>query len=55
MVSKGEAADSPPNHGELLALVDSVKINGTLNDREANSIAMLRAGLMALAEKGTSA
>ncbi len=43
-----DQAALPPSHGELIALVDSLR-TGTLNDRQQEVIWQLRAGLMSLA------
>jgi len=45
-----DQAALPPSHGELIALVDSLR-TGTLNDRQQEVIWQLRAGLMSLAEQ----
>jgi hypothetical protein len=43
------AADAPPNPAELLALVDSLR-GGTLNETQVETVRLLRAGILALAE-----
>jgi len=40
----------PPNAGQLLALVDSLR-SGTLNEAQAETVHALRAGILALAER----
>jgi hypothetical protein len=42
--------EAQPNAGKLLALVDSVRRNGTLNAQQVDTLQLLRAGLLALAE-----
>jgi hypothetical protein len=41
----------PPSAGQLLALVDSLR-EGTLNKTQAETVRQLRAGILALTEKG---
>lgn len=41
---------SPPSHGELIALVDSLH-GGTLNQTQVEALQTLRSGILALAEK----
>ena len=45
-----DAVAAPPTHGELLALVDSLR-SGTLNDTQADAVRRIRIGIMALAEQ----
>ena len=45
-----DAAAKPPNYGEMLALVDSLR-SGTLNETQAETANALRTGLTALAER----
>jgi integrase len=45
-----DAAAEPPTHGELLALVDSLR-SGTLNDTQTETVCLLRARLAMLAER----
>jgi site-specific recombinase XerD len=42
--------ESQPNAGKLLALVDSLR-SGTLNESQAEKLQLLRAGILALAER----
>jgi hypothetical protein len=44
-----DAVAAPPSHGELLALVDSLR-GGTLNEAQTNAVCRIRIGVMALAE-----
>lgn len=45
-----DAAKAPPTPAELVALVDALR-RGTLNDQQAETVAVLRAGLLAMAEQ----
>ena len=45
-----DAAAEPPNSGQLLALVDTLR-NGTLNEAQQETVRVLRAGIVALAER----
>jgi integrase len=45
-----DARAAPPRHGELLALVDSLR-SSTLNKAQATTVRRLRVGIMALAER----
>jgi hypothetical protein len=45
--------EAQPNAGRLLALVDSLR-GGTLNEAQAETVGLLRAGILALAEKSES-
>ena len=47
----GEGATSPPDSGQLLALVDALHA-GTLNDTQRETVQALRIGILALAESG---
>lgn len=49
-----DAAAEPPTHGELLALVDSLR-SGMLNDSQTETVRLLRAKLAALAERAATA
>jgi integrase/recombinase XerD len=46
------SAVSPPSHGELLALVDSLRA-GTLNEMQVGTLQILRKGILALAKQTT--
>jgi integrase len=48
-----DAAAEPPTSGQLLALVDALR-NGTLNEAQQETVRVLRAGIVALAERGSS-
>ena len=48
-----DAAAEPPTSGQLLALVDALR-NGTLNEVQQETMRALRAGIMALAERGSA-
>jgi hypothetical protein len=50
----GENTGTPPDSGQLLALVDALHA-GTLNDAQRETVQALRAGLLALAEDGNGA
>ena len=50
----GEKASTPPDSGQLLALVDVLHA-GTLNDAQRQTVQALRAGILALAENGSGA
>jgi hypothetical protein len=52
MLPEDEAAESP-NSGQLLALVDALR-NGTLNEAQQETVRTLRAGIVALAERGSA-
>jgi integrase len=45
-----DAVAVPPSHGELLALIDSLR-GGTLNEVQVATVHKLRVGIMALAER----
>ncbi len=45
--------DAAPHAGKLLALVDSLR-GGTLNESQAETLHLLRAGIMAMTEKDES-
>jgi hypothetical protein len=47
----GEDATSPPDSGQLLALVDALHA-GTLNNAQRETAQALRTGILALAENG---
>ena len=49
-----DATAEPPNSGQLLALVDTLR-NGTLNEAQQETVRVLRAGIVALAERGSAA
>jgi integrase len=49
-----DALAAPPSHGELLALIDSLR-GGTLNDTQTNAVRRIRIGVMALAEHAAKA
>jgi hypothetical protein len=44
-----DAAAEPPNSGQLLALVDTLR-NGTLNEAQQETVRILRAGILAMTE-----
>jgi hypothetical protein len=46
--SQEAEADSPPNAGQLLALVDALR-DGTLNENQREMVQALRDGILALA------
>jgi hypothetical protein len=48
-----DATAEPPNSGQLLALVDALR-NGTLNEAQQETVRVLRAGIVALAERGST-
>jgi integrase len=48
-----DAAAEPPTHGELLALVDSLR-SGTLNDTQTETVQLLRAKLAMLANRAAT-
>ena len=48
-----DAAAEPPTHGELLALVDSLR-SSTLNDSQTETVRLLRAKLATLAERAAT-
>jgi len=48
-----DAQVEPPGAGQLLALVDSLR-EGTLNQVQTEMIRQLRAGILALAERGSN-
>ena len=52
MLPEDEATE-PLNSGQLLALVDTLR-NGTLNEAQQETVRVLRAGIMALAERGSA-
>ena len=45
-----DTADESPNSGQLLALVDALR-NDTLNEAQQETVRVLRAGIVALAER----
>ncbi len=47
------AVAEPPTSGQLLALVDALR-NGTLNEAQQETVRVLRAGIVALAERASS-
>jgi hypothetical protein len=47
----GSADDAPPKGGQLLALVDSLREDGTLNDVQQETVYALREGILALVEQ----
>jgi hypothetical protein len=49
----GEKAGTPPDGGQLLALVDALHA-GTLNDAQRETVQALRMGILALAEQETT-
>ncbi len=51
MALADEAKIEPPDSGQLLALVDALR-NGTLNESQQETVRALRAGIVALAERG---
>ncbi|MBP7690219.1 MAG: phage integrase family protein [Thermoflexales bacterium] len=48
-----DAHAEPPSSGQLLALVDSLR-SGTLNESQRETVRALRAGITALAERGSA-
>ncbi len=48
-----DAAAEPPNSGQQLALIDALR-NGTLNEAQQETVRVLRAGIVALAERGAA-
>jgi hypothetical protein len=50
----GENADTPPDSGQLLALVDTLHA-GTLNDVQRETVQALRFGILSLVENGNGA
>ncbi|CAG0935178.1 hypothetical protein TFLX_04010 [Thermoflexales bacterium] len=48
-----DAAAELLNSGQLLALVDALR-NGTLNEAQQETVRVLRAGIVALAERGST-
>ncbi len=48
-----DAKAEPPNSGQLLALVDTLR-NGTLNEAQQETVRVLRAGIVALAERAST-
>jgi len=50
MALQEKSANLPPNSGQLLALLDSLR-NGTLNEMQAETVQALRADILALAER----
>jgi integrase len=48
-----DAAAEPLTSGKLLALVDTLR-NGTLNETQQEAVRVLRAGIVALAERGSA-
>ncbi len=48
-----DAAAESPNSGQLLALVDTLR-NGTLNEAQQETVRVLRAGIVDLAERGSA-
>jgi hypothetical protein len=51
LVENAQIAPSSP--GELIALVDALRV-GTLNDSQRETLSVLRAGLLAIAEQETN-
>ncbi len=54
MVLLEDAKAEPPSSGQLLTLVDTLR-NGTLNEAQQETVRVLRAGIVALAERGSAA
>ena len=50
----GENATTPPDSGQLLALVEALHA-GTLNDTQRETVQALRTGILAMAEQETTA
>ncbi len=48
-----DAAAELLNSGQLLALVDALR-NGTINEAQQETVRVLRAGIVALAERGST-